>query len=327
MIASAALLVAIALFARPSHAQDAAGLDTTPHQTRLVGVAEGVDIEVVDWGGVGPGLVFLSGLGDTAHAFDKFAPKFTKTNHVYGLTRRGFGRSSVPPPTDANYDANRLGDDVVAIVDALKLDKPILVGHSIGGSELSSVGDRYPDKVSGLIYLDAAHHYAFYTPSNSLSWLIDAADLRRTFVEMGDGDGRSQKLALLKQSQTIFAQLQKTFETSLAALSYVPPGPVVPPTKSKAIRLVMAANFRRHTEIRVPTLAIFATPPQCAPNCDQPGVKALAENVRLQADAFEAAIPAARVVRLPNASHYVYRSNEADVEREMNAFLTKINHK
>jgi hypothetical protein len=41
-----------------------------------------------------------------------------------------------------------------------------------------------------------------------------------------------------------------------------------------------------------------------------------------QADAFTAAIPGAHVVRLPNADHYVFRSNEVDVVQEMNAFLT-----
>jgi pimeloyl-ACP methyl ester carboxylesterase len=41
--------------------------------------------------------------------------------------------SSWPAPTAENYDPDRLGDDVVAVVDALKLDKPILAGHSIGG--------------------------------------------------------------------------------------------------------------------------------------------------------------------------------------------------
>jgi pimeloyl-ACP methyl ester carboxylesterase len=43
-----------------------------------------------------------------------------------------------------------------------------------------------------------------------------------------------------------------------------------------------------------------------------------------QAKAFENGIPSARVVRLRNADHYVFRSNEADVLREMNAFLEKL---
>jgi hypothetical protein len=45
-------------------------------------------LEVLDWGGLGRPLVFLAGNGDTAHAFDNFAPKFTGQNHVYGITRK-----------------------------------------------------------------------------------------------------------------------------------------------------------------------------------------------------------------------------------------------
>ena len=41
-----------------------------------------------------------------------------------------------------------------------------------------------------------------------------------------------------------------------------------------------------------------------------------------QAKAFEDGVPTARVIRLRGAHHYVYLSNEADVLREMRAFLT-----
>jgi non-heme chloroperoxidase len=47
------------------------------------------------------------------------------------------------------------------VLDALKLERPILVGHSIAGE--SSVGSRYPKRVAGLIYMDAAYGYAFTT--------------------------------------------------------------------------------------------------------------------------------------------------------------------
>ena len=43
-----------------------------------------------------------------------------------------------------------------------------------------------------------------------------------------------------------------------------------------------------------------------------------------QADAFQAGIPSSRVVRLPNASHMIFESNEADVLREINAFMAKL---
>jgi len=44
-------------------------------------------------------------------------------------------------------------------------------------------------------------------------------------------------------------------------------------------------------------------------------------SIGAQDKAFETGLPAAQVVRLPGASHYVFQSNEADVRREMNAFI------
>jgi non-heme chloroperoxidase len=91
-----------------------------------------------------------------AHVFDRFAPKLATHYRVYGITRRGFGTSSAPPD---GYEADRLADDVLAVLDSLRLDRPILVGHSIAGQELSSIGSRFPDRAAGLVYLDAAYGF------------------------------------------------------------------------------------------------------------------------------------------------------------------------
>src|SRR5205823_12304973 len=132
--------------------------DPSPHTVEFVTVDANVRLEVLDWGGAGRSLVLLPGGGDTAHVFDGFAPKLAASYHVYGITRRGFGASSVPA---SGYGADRLGDDVLAALDSLKLTRPVLVGHSLGGEELSSVGSRYSKRVAGLVYLDAAYQYAF----------------------------------------------------------------------------------------------------------------------------------------------------------------------
>ena len=65
---------------------------------RMTRIAPGVWLEALDWGGSGAPLVFLAGLGNTAHVFDDFAPQFTDSFHVIGITRRGFGASSGAPP-------------------------------------------------------------------------------------------------------------------------------------------------------------------------------------------------------------------------------------
>ena len=160
--------------------------DPSPHSVQFVTVDEKVQLEVLDWGGGNPGkapgksVVLLAGLGNTAHVFDDFAPKLTAAYHVYGITRRGYGASSAP---EAGYSADRLGDDVLAVIDALKLDRPVLAGNSLAGEELSSVGSRHPEKVAGLIYLDAAYSYAYYDRTRG-DLFFDLLDLERKLAQL-----------------------------------------------------------------------------------------------------------------------------------------------
>jgi non-heme chloroperoxidase len=164
-----------------SIAQDAPNLDhasvcrdPSPHTVQYITVDEDVKLEVLDWGGTGRPLVLLAGLGNTAHVFDDFAPKLTALCHVYGITRRGFGSSSAP---DSGYSADQLGDDVLAVMNTLKLEKPILVGHSLAGEELSSIGTRHPERVAGLVYLEAVEPYTYYTSRGDT--LIDMLEMQR----------------------------------------------------------------------------------------------------------------------------------------------------
>ena len=131
-----------------------------PKAIHMVTVAPGVKDEVLDWGGTGRAVLLLAGLGNTAHDFYTIAPDLMKHYHVYSMTRRGFGNSSAPEATAVNYSADRLGDDVIAVMSALQIHKPVLIGHSIAGEELSDIGTRYPQRVAGLVYLEAGYWYA-----------------------------------------------------------------------------------------------------------------------------------------------------------------------
>src|SRR5207302_1421528 len=71
---------------------------------------------------------------------------------------------------------------------SLKLDRPVLVGHSIAGEELSSVGSRYPEKIAGLIYLDAGYSYAYYDRVRR-DGMIDAPELRKKLEQLIPGTG------------------------------------------------------------------------------------------------------------------------------------------
>jgi non-heme chloroperoxidase len=297
--------------------------DPSPHTVRFVTVAPDVRLEVLDWGGTGRAIVLLAGLGNTAHVFDDFATKLTGDYHVYGVTRRGFGASSVPA---SGYDSNRLGDDVVAVFDELRLGQPVLVGHSIGGAELSSIATRRPERVAGVVYLDAAYGYAFDNGRGvSFEQMMKAtAGINLGPPPPGPADIVSFETVrawYLRNNGVAFPEAE--FRATEVTLPDGKPGP-----PRDAPGAAVSAGVQKYASIRVPALAIFATPHDMGPwmaQVSDPKVQETLEQsdalVARQANAFEEGVAGSRVVRIPHANHYVFLSNEADVLRELRAFI------
>lgn len=119
----------------------------------------GVRLHYVDWGGTGEPLLFLTPLGgDLLEQFAELAPRFTDRFRVLGLTRRGQAPSEAPA---TGYDVDTLVGDLVGFLDAMGIRRVNLAGHSIAGSEMTRFAGRHQDRVSRLIYLDAAVDYTF----------------------------------------------------------------------------------------------------------------------------------------------------------------------
>jgi len=303
-------------------ASAAAQTDASPHRVQLVTVEQGIQLEVLDWGGSGRPLIFLAGAGDTAHRFDGFAPQFTRQHHVYGITRRGSGASSHPAPANGNYSADHLGDDVLAVMKALHIDRPVLVGHSIAGQELSSIGSRFPETVSGLIYLDAATGFAFYDPAHPpLALAMNDIKGRIDEIEAGGVDEQKKLVEL----ETAVARFETILHQSNAEIANLPPLPPRSPIGA-------ALNFgtQKYTSIPVPTLAIYACPHNWdrlpASQSDRKAALIADDTARCTAwsDAFRRGVPTASIVLIRNADHYVYITNEAQVVSEMNTFLATL---
>ena len=227
--ASVAVLLVVPITGRLSVQDTLPWHDPSPHTVQFVTVDENVNLEVLDWGGSGRPLVLLAGLGNTAHVFDDFAPKLTPEYHVYGIARRGYGASSDPA---SGYSADRRGDDVLAVLDALKINRPVLVGHSIAGDELSSVGTRHPERVAGLVYLDAGYSNSFY--DRSLGNVdIDSRELQKKLEQMRTASTPQEHRKLVEELvQQDLPGVEAELRELLKLLEAEPAQPVSPPAPS-----------------------------------------------------------------------------------------------
>jgi pimeloyl-ACP methyl ester carboxylesterase len=292
----------------------------------MVSVQNGVSLEVLDWGGTGRPLVLLTGLGDTAHVFDQFAPKLTTSYHVYGITRRGRGASSMPEPDATNYTAERLGEDVLAVVDVLHLNKPVIAGHSIAGQELSYIGSHYPEKVAGLIYIEAGYPFALYDQANG-ELELDAIELRNELRQFTSG----YSMEPVRDYDSLIGSLErveKEVREHQQDTGTLPPTPVSPRMTPDLFAIM--EGRQSFTTIHTPALVIFADEdssvsrddPQSRPSAVRQAL--MKRTKEAQFAAFARQVPSAHLVRIPHGTHYVFRSNEADVLREMTAFIATL---
>lgn len=327
-----ALMIAFIL---PLHAQSGTRWkDPSPHAVRFVSVGGGITLEILDWGGSGTAVALLAGGGDTAHVFDDFAPKLTAHSHVYGITRRGFGASGY---ADSENVGEQLGKDVLAVINALKLDKPILVGHSIAGAELSWIANQYPNRIAGVVYLEAGYSYAFDDGKGA-----SALDMMKLKAPQSPPPGAAD-LVSFKALQR-YEERTDGFEFPEGELREErqtnPDGTVGdfrdPPGGAMLMKLL--SGGQKYTKIPVPSLFIFANPHSLgawvnssadasARSDAKAYYAALGAMTEKQEKSVESGVPAAHVITIPNGNHHVFLSNEPECLRAVQAFLSKLSQK
>jgi pimeloyl-ACP methyl ester carboxylesterase len=327
LVAAIPVLITLGIAAAGRHANATEWQDPSHHKVSFVDAAPGVRLEVLDWGGRGAAMLLLAGSGGTAHIYDEFAPKLTDLRHVYGVTRRGFGASD---RAASGYDDQRLADDVVAIIGKTGMSKPVLVGHSAAGNEMTTVASQHPDLAAALVYLDAAadpkdlpiqdaHMRELF--ARTPAWY--RGEIQPTSAESKTFDG----FAAFQRRQLGFAfpesELRQLFATNTDGSRGRYLGSL------DAGRQMGEGTVKRdYRRIHVPILAFFAgEPPARAPG--DAGERTAIDDYQKAKEKFierwkrelREARGRVRIIDLPDANHFVFLSNEAEVLREIRAFL------
>jgi pimeloyl-ACP methyl ester carboxylesterase len=118
---------------------------------RLV-VRDGVRLACRDWGGPGQPIVLLHGLAGHAGEWDVPARRLSPVYRVVAVDQRGHGASERHPRdvSRAAYVA-----DVLAVADQLRLERPVLVGQSLGGHTAMLTAAAHPGLVRALVLVEA----------------------------------------------------------------------------------------------------------------------------------------------------------------------------
>ena len=252
------ILGLLLMAATTASTQQAEWKDSSPHATKFVTVEDGVQLEVLDWGGSGPALVLLAGLGGTAHHFDDLAPSLTPRHRVIAVTRRGHRGSSA---VASGYGFGRLAEDVLRVIDAVGISNPVIIGHSFAGEEMHVLGARHSARIRGLLYVDAAFDRgddADNEAFNAVARTVPAAPSPQT----GDLASFSALRAYLEKyggggpEGYLRTRYRANPDGSVAGL-WAPDLPI-----RQAMTKEMQSAYKPYNpeRIRVPALAIYAVP-------------------------------------------------------------------
>ena len=111
----------------------------------------GLSFHCRDWGGAGQPVVLLHGLASTCHIWDLVAPLLADDCAVVALDQRGHGRSAKP---EEGYDFDTVGRDLMALIKAKGMERPLIVGHSWGGDVALEFAVSNPGVPMGLCFVD-----------------------------------------------------------------------------------------------------------------------------------------------------------------------------
>jgi pimeloyl-ACP methyl ester carboxylesterase len=134
---------------------------------------DGVRIRYLEWladSGTArpPAILLLHGLSSNARYWERVARRLG-TRRVLALDQRGHGWTGRPPqapPLPIGYGMESLLEDASLLIDALRLDKPVIVGHSWGATVALELAATRPELASGLVFIDGP----VQSPAQMFNW-------------------------------------------------------------------------------------------------------------------------------------------------------------
>jgi pimeloyl-ACP methyl ester carboxylesterase len=113
-------------------------------------LAGDVRTRIRTWGTAGSPIVLVHGAAESADTWEPVAERLALHHRVYALDSVGWGYSQRVAPYGLDHQTRQL----LALLDALDLTRPVLVGHSSGAAVVAEAALRAPDRVGGVLLLD-----------------------------------------------------------------------------------------------------------------------------------------------------------------------------
>lgn len=134
----------------PSQPEDLTPDDVLASDARHLDI-DGQPVAIREAGAGDPPVILLHGFGEHLGVWRPVQERLARRHRTVALDLWGFGASARPPQAKPAQWV----DEVVGLMDALEMPRAVLVGHSLGGRVALMSAARHPDRVAGVVLIDA----------------------------------------------------------------------------------------------------------------------------------------------------------------------------
>ena len=131
-------------------------------------IAGDLTFHYIQWGVQGSPIICAHGLTANAYCFQALADELSSTHRVIAYDLRGRGDSDKP---ESGYSLSIHANDLAEIIDALELDRPVIIGHSLGAMIALYFAAHHPENLSKLVLVDAGGQLSWHTIEEQPAWL------------------------------------------------------------------------------------------------------------------------------------------------------------
>lgn len=252
-------------------------------------------------------MILIPGLFSSGDVWDGAAKHLAGRFDLHILTLAGF--AGVPPLSDERFfDAER--DAIVRYIKDAHLDRPILVGHSLGGALALAIAATVPDLVLSVIAVDAV---PFLPALNNPTTTADANRATADAIRRAYATSTSAQIAA--QSGPAFRGLMRDTAHLAEAIGWSARSD--PATVGRAVADMMVTDLRPvMSAIRSPVLIVAAGGAVATP--------AALDAVRAAYEAQVAGIPVHRVVVAEGARHFIMYDAPEFLFSSMDTFFKEV---
>jgi pimeloyl-ACP methyl ester carboxylesterase len=152
-------------------------------------IAGDLTFHSMKWGERGQPLVCVHGITANAYCFQALADGLANDYQVFAYDLRGRGDSDKP---ESGYSIPIHAADLAALIDELGLDRPVIIGHSLGALIGLYFAAHYPEKLSRLVLIDTGAPLPWKTSKEQPAWLTGS--IARLGVPVASFEEYTQRL-------------------------------------------------------------------------------------------------------------------------------------